>query len=443
VHNIMKNNPLFTAILRFISNNPLYKGVLVLGSGTVLAQIIGVLSMPIITRIYMPTDLGILAVYTSIISVVATAATFRYEVACTLPKQDDGAANLFALCLILLTATTIGFSLILLFGGDVLANIFNLNGLADYFFLLIVGFFGTGLYGILNYWAIRQREYRRITYTKINQGGCSAIVKILLGLLSFGTVGLIIGHIISQIAGIGTFSRAMWKKDRDNLKKISSSGIRDVAKEYWSFPAFNLPASIVTNLTVHLPPIMLLAIYDGQIAGLYALANSLMVLPGSAISRSLEQAYLGEVSTMVREGSQDLLSFYFKTVKHLSLIAIPLIGTFALCAPFVVPVVFGEAWIDAGWYCLPLALHVIPNFIVHPTTKLEIYGCNHWKLIWDVTRLVGVLVGFYVGQRFGVSVFMMLTVYALIMFSMNIILMKLNVKAISNITKPSLNKRHC
>ncbi|WP_301664839.1 oligosaccharide flippase family protein [Methanoculleus frigidifontis] len=434
VYDIIESNQLSTKIIRFISNNPLYKSVFVLGSGTILAQLIGILSMPIITRIYTPEDLGLLAAYTSILSIVAVTATFRYEFAYALPKRDDGAANLFALCLILLIATTAGFSLILLFGGDILVNILNLDPLADYVLLLILGFFGIGLYTTLNYWAIRQRDYKRITYTKINQSACSAVFKILLGFLSFGPIGLIIGHVVSEIAGIGTYSRAMWIKERDGLRRISFSGIKTVAKEYWSFPVLNLPASIVNNFTIYLPAIMLLAIYDGQTAGFYALANSMMVIPGSAISRSLAQAYLGEASKMVREESQDLRSLYVKTIRHLSFIAIPLIGTFALCAPFVVPVIFGEAWIEAGWYCLPLALHVIPNFIVYPTTKLEIYGFNHWKLIWDITRLVAVFVGFYIGQLYGVPVLIMLTIYALIMLSMNIILIKLNLKAISNIT---------
>ena len=243
-------------------------------------------------------------------AIVGIGATLRYELAYSLPKKDEDAANLFGLCLILLSITTTVFALILLFGGELLIKYFDLGVIEKYFWFLLVGFFGMGLYTILNYWAIRQRDYERITYTKINQGAGGSVCKILLGILSFGPMGLIIGHIVSQIAGIGTLARAMWKKERENLKTISLSEMKSVAKRYKSFPIFNFPASVVNTISTQLPPLMLLALYDSQTVGFYALAQMLIVLPGSVISGSMGQAYLGEASKMVREGSQQLRSLY-------------------------------------------------------------------------------------------------------------------------------------
>jgi len=432
---ITTNNPFFVAIKHFLLNNPIYKGVLVLGSGTVLAQLIGIVTMPIVTRLYTPSDFGIVTTYASVLAIVTAVTTFRYASAYPLPKLNETAANLFALCMIILVATTTGFSLILLIWGDILIDTFKLAPLDQYFPLLIVGFVGTGLYSTLNFWAIRQRDYKSITYTKINQSASGAVSKIFLGVLSYGPIGLIVGQILSQAAGIGTFSRDMWAKERDNLKKISFSGIVSVAKEYRSFPTFNLPATIVNTLSFHLPALLILGIYDSQVLGLYALAHGLVVLPGSAISSSLTQAYLGEVSKMARDGAVELRSFYIKTLRHLSLIAIPLIGIPALCAPFVVSIVFGEAWVDAGWFCLPLALMTIPQFIASPTSKLPVYGYNHWMFIWEVTRVIGVISGFYISKLFEWTIIMTLTVYALVMLIMYIVNIGLNLKAISNCAK--------
>jgi hypothetical protein len=49
---IVKKNQYTAKALSFILNNPLYKGVLILGSGTAVAQMIGIITMPIITRLY-------------------------------------------------------------------------------------------------------------------------------------------------------------------------------------------------------------------------------------------------------------------------------------------------------------------------------------------------------------------------------------------------------
>jgi len=428
---VVKRNPYASRAIGFILDNPLYKGVLILGSGTAVAQLIGIVTMPIITRLYTPADLGVLAVYSSVLAIFGVGTTLRYEFAYALPKENDDAINLFGLSLILLCLTTAGFALILLFGRDLLVNTFDLGAIEQYIWFLLIGFFGMGLYTTLNYWAVRQRDYKRITYTKINQGAGGSVCKILLGILAFGPVGLIIGHIVSQIAGISTLARAMWKKERENLKAISWSRMKSVARTYRSFPVFNFPASIVNTMSLELPSLMLLALYDPAVVGFYALANMLVVLPGRFVSGSMGQAYLGEASKMVRERSQELRSLYVRTLKHLSVIAIPLIGIPALCAPFIVPFIFGGSWVEAGWYCWPLALAAIMGFVVSPTSFLGLYGYNRWQLIWDINRTIWMVIGFYICYILGLSALIALLIYSSIRASMNVILVILNIKAIS------------
>lgn len=432
---VVKRNPYASRAIEFILNNPLYKGVLILGSGTAVAQLIGIVTMPIITRLYTPADLGVLAVYSSVLAIFGVGAILRYELAYGLPKENDDAINLFGLSLILLCLTTIGFALILLFGRDLLINTFDLGAIEQYIWFLLIGFFGMGLYTTLNYWAVRQRDYKRITYTKINQGAGGSVCKILLGILSFGPVGLIIGHIVSQIAGITTLARAMWKKERNNLKAISWSRMKSVAREYRSFPVFNFPASIVNTMALQLPPLMLLALYDPAVVGFYALAHTLVVLPGSLISGSMGQAYLGEASKMVRERSQGLRSLYMRTLKHLFAIGVPLIGIPALCAPFVTPFIFGGAWTEAGWYCWPLGMTAIVGFACSPTSFLHLYGYNSWKFIFDVTRTLGIIAGFYLCKLFAADALTTLFMYSIIIVTMYFIMIRLNLKAINNFTR--------
>jgi len=432
---ILKKNPFTARVIEAIWNNSLYKSVLILGSGTIIAQLVGLASMPIITRIYIPSDMGILAVYSSILAIVGIVSTFSYQFAFPLPKKDEDAINLFGLCMMLLFTTTMCFALILFFGSKLMIHTFNLGIIEQFNWLLLLGFFGMGLYTILNYWAIRQRDYERITYTKINQGAGGSICKIVLGILSFGPMGLIMGHLVSQIAGIGTLSRAMWKKDRENFKSLSLNRMKRIAQKYKSFPEFNFPASIVNTISLQIPPLMMLALFNSEIVGFYALASSIMVLPGSVISGSMGLAYFGEASKMVRDGSKELRSLYIRTLRHLTLIAIPLFCTVAFCAPYFIPIIFGEAWMEAGVFCLPMLFWIISAFVVSPTSWLEIYDCNHWVLIWDIARVAGVLFGFYVSQLFRLSPLMVIWIYSLIMTTMYLVYILMNLKAIDNLNR--------
>ena len=57
------------------------RSVVTLASGTAMAQLLLALAMPVLTRLYTPTDYGSLAVYASTLTVLLVLASLRYEVA--------------------------------------------------------------------------------------------------------------------------------------------------------------------------------------------------------------------------------------------------------------------------------------------------------------------------------------------------------------------------
>ena len=74
------------------------RDVLTIFTGATIAQIIPVLVSPVITRLYGPADFGLLAVFTSITSIIAVIVCLRYESAIVLASSDEEAANVFGLC---------------------------------------------------------------------------------------------------------------------------------------------------------------------------------------------------------------------------------------------------------------------------------------------------------------------------------------------------------
>ena len=83
------------------------RSVGVLAGGTAVAQGIGVLALPLITRLYTPEDFSVLAVFSSIVAIVSVAACLRLEIAIPLPETDEDAANLLALALIFCTVASL------------------------------------------------------------------------------------------------------------------------------------------------------------------------------------------------------------------------------------------------------------------------------------------------------------------------------------------------
>jgi O-antigen/teichoic acid export membrane protein len=414
-----------------ISGDPLARGIVIIASGSVVAQVIGIITMPLITRLYTPSDFGILGIFTATLALLAFAGGFRYDLALPLPGDDRDAANLFIFFLMLLSTTTIGFLIVIFLFGDTILSLFQLAPLKPYLLLLAFGFFSISLYGALTSWVTRNREYTRITYTKISQSVGGAAGKIALGFLSAGPIGLLVGYILSQVLGIGTLLRYMWGNDRQMFAGISWDRMTDNAKRYIRFPLFSFPSGIINTLALQLPVFMLSSIYGLSVVGMYSLASSLLVVSSSLISASMGQVYFAEVASMMRENSREMKNLYISTTKKLFIIGIPLIMIPCLLAPVLFPLIFGEVWKDAGLYCLPLSIMALSGFAISPTSMLSGYGFNHWQLSWDIARTSLIFLGFIAVQIFSLPVLSALLVYSSLMAIMYGISYAMNIHALN------------
>ena len=62
-----------------VMSSSLWKGVFVIGGGTALAQGIGIISTPVITRLYNPSDFGLLGVYSSVLTILLMYCGHRFN----------------------------------------------------------------------------------------------------------------------------------------------------------------------------------------------------------------------------------------------------------------------------------------------------------------------------------------------------------------------------
>ena len=66
----------------------LVRNILILMTGSTIAQAIPIAISPLLTRLYTPEDFGILALYISIASILAVIISMRYEIAIVQPVKD-------------------------------------------------------------------------------------------------------------------------------------------------------------------------------------------------------------------------------------------------------------------------------------------------------------------------------------------------------------------
>jgi O-antigen/teichoic acid export membrane protein len=422
-----------TKITSRIPPDPLLKGIVILGSGTVISQVLGIIFVPIITRIYPPAIYGTLAVFSSLLSILIVGSSLRYELTIPIAEKDDDAEYLLILSFSIVCVLTIVLFVLMTFFGDVLAGTFHFEFISPYYWLFCIGFLGISVYQILTYWTLRSKDYILITRTRIAQSISGSVSKIILGVLSFGSFGLIGGEIIGRMVGIGTLGRTIIPRLWRVIRNFDMQRMRSLALRFKKFPTFSLPSSFINEISLQVPTLFISGIFGFQMVGLYSMCYSMLVLPVSFVSGSIAQVFFSESSELFRQKSDKMLVLYLQTTKKLFLFGAPLILGGAVVFPYLFPIVFGSAWQDAGMFSLPLSMMVIAQFVVSSTDRLELYGYNHWELAWNISRTCLVLSGFYLAYVFTLSPVTTVLVFSFIMTVMYVVNYILNIEAMKRV----------
>lgn len=370
-------------VLRTLQRLTMTKGrlrtnILLLSSGTALAQLIPILISPILARLYTPADFGYLALYGSVVALLAVVASGRYELAVILPESDrDGNA------LVLLSALlALGFSsacLIFAVGfADTIARLMGLVGWHGWLFAAPAGIFLSASYYALTYWLNRHQKYGIMSRNRVSQAALGGILSITFGLLGLSPLGLILGPLVAMLVTTATIAY-LYIKDAANQGGWSKIAARvpTAARRYILHPFHLLPSHWMVALALQLPILTMSMTYGVTIAGLYLLANRTIILPTQVVANAIGDIYRREISVRYRTHGE-FRSIFVKMISVTAAIAALPILLLVLVAPDLFSLVFGEAWRPSGDFLRILAVSAFFQFVVSPVDKgALVVGATH------------------------------------------------------------------
>jgi len=374
----------------------------VLTSGTAAAQAIIVLASPILTRLYSPEEFGVLAVFAAMLGIVTVVSGLRYETVIPLPRTDGSAANVLVLSLICVSAITTLLTLIVaLFGQKIVATT-QTPSLLSYLWLLPVGVALGGAYQSFNLWAIRKKAFSRIARTKFQQSIGMVATQIGMGLAQLGSVGLIIGHVVGQAAGLTVLIRKSLQESPLLLKQIRASRFHKLGLRYYKFPVYDTWAGLGNTASIQIPQLLFAALFNPAVSGIYLLANRVMNLPMNLIAQSVGQVFFSRASQAYRLGN--LSSLVDEIFSILTRIIVAPFILFIFVAPSAFAVVFGEHWRVAGVYAGWISIWIIMQFIYAPLSFLFIVTEHpqenlYMQFILFTIRIVAVLTAYRFGNE--------------------------------------------
>lgn len=388
-----------TLINKFLPENSAVRSVSVLVSGTAIAQLLNIITMPFISRLYTPSDFGVFALFASILSILVEVSGLRYHFAIPLSRENRIAKSLvllsFSLQLLFCSLLFLLFS----FYRQTIFPFFSLQMLLPYWYLVPIGVLGIGSYLILTQWAVRSQEFPLLARTRLTQSIWGIVTKIVLGVAGVKPLGLLLGNIASQAGGITSLSTKLLKKE--GFPNFRVRDIKYVAIKYKKFPLFNTWSGLLNTIGRQITPILLTSFFSTEIAGWFAMGSQLLQLPAAFIGQAVAQVFYRRASiAFYEERLAQVTMVTFKLLFILGCFPILLICTLA---PEIFRVVLGEQWITAGIFSRYLGPWIVVVFAYSPISGLfSILNLQDrallYEILFTICRISALYIGFISGN---------------------------------------------
>jgi len=399
-----------------IKTNTLFKNILWVAGGTVAAQAIGILTTPIVTRLYSPADFGIFTIFAAFIGIAGQISTMRYSVTIPLAETEDIADNVIKLCLLITFSLSLLLYLAFLLFGDLFVARYAVPQAAKYLWLLPLCFLSAGLYETFSTWAQRKKYFQIIARTSLSQGISSAAIKIGLGWFGIKPLGLLFGLLVSQLAGTGSLFLKYIKEKPNFFRNLSWRSISHVAKRFHRFPLYQTWSRLLLALGAQLPAILMASFFGIKAAGLFGLAHSMISMPMNLVGQSVAKVYYAEIAQYGKARPDKILQLSKTIIKRMFFVGIIPMVVIMIASPWIFSLVFGKEWGDSGIYARLLAIIILTRFIASPVAHcFDVMEMQGTQLFLNVVRVIMILIIFWVCSYFGFSSFTTINIYSISM----------------------------
>jgi lipopolysaccharide exporter len=378
--------------------------VLKLMSGSVTAQILGILLVPLITRIYSPDDLGIFQIFVSISGILVIFSTFSYQFAIMLPKTEEDSANISFLCAILVTLVSLLAALLVLFLPKDVEYVLNAPGISEYLIYIPAITFVNGIFFVQNYWLSRKIRFGVIAGSRIINTISTKAFQLAIPIWNVSPLGLIAGY----VAGYGCADIFMLKGVKNDLtvfRKVTLKRMKEMAIEYKNFPLFSSWSTLANTISPQVPTFVLAYYYGTSVVGYFSLANQVVNMPMALLGTAIQQVFFQKISE-VKNGNEsgDMKIIVGEVYKKLILIGVFPMILLLILGEDIFTFAFGKSWSISGTYIKILVPWIFLVFLSSPISTLySVFDKQRVWLVFSIILLISRVGALVIGGTYGRS----------------------------------------
>lgn len=387
--------------------------------GNMAAQIIGVVSIPVITRLYGAEAFGMFAIVLSLATIFSPVFTLSLHMSILVAKTDEESSESAFYALVISSMFfAVSFGFIYFYKSDVV-TLLGLGEAPNIVFFIPLLALCQALYLVASYVSLRDKKYSAVAVGKVidsvvDRGGAVS-AGVYIG-------GEAIWLLLTKLLGLLTSLLLLLKY----CSGVSVRGIRGLGNEkYRGYIVYNTPSMLIISGMLQLPVIILGALYSPAIAGVFAIANRIVGIPvqvlGNALSKTVTQHISEKWNKGDLEGVKRDASALYEAI--LMLLVVPF-GVMALLGAIIIPLLLGDGWSDAGKVVQWLSVLSLTSLMAQAFGGIfDITGSQNMRLYYQSCNFIVRMGAILAGAMAGIGFINVIAIYAMVSTLMNVVAM--------------------
>lgn len=377
------------------------KNVFTLFTGQIIVQAISFGVGFIITRLYLPEQIGVYSLFVAIVTILTMISTGRYDAAIVVEEEDDKVKSLWLLSLIISLFFNLFLIVFLYFFSEQLMSYLNVNGLGKWLLLIPFTVFIGSIIKATQFYFNKYADYKEMKNSDIIKSSSNSVFSVGLGALNFLSSGLIIANIIGNVFSAGfLLSKLPLKFWKDLSESFSRSALKSVAIKYKNYLTSYSLSGLLNALVSNGTPLFIIYFFSEKIAGYYFMAEKIISIPLGLVVASISKVFYQKASELYREDKVQFLSLINSIQKKMVLFLLPFLILLAIIAPYFFKL-FGDGWDYAGEMVKYFAILMFFNNIVSPVGSISnILNRLDILLYFNISIAFFRVVTFYIGSLY-------------------------------------------
>ena len=370
---------------------------LIVGRGLSIG--LGIVSAPILARLYLPEHFGVYGVLSATANWLAPFGCLGYYQAIPLADNRSEIRTLVAWCILSLLALTLLAWGGLFLAGDLLVNWLDKPAIRSWLWAVPLLFLLLTLTNINQNLLSRQDRFGSLAIADALNQNSSRLFTMLWGwLIGAGAMGLLVGNMTGACLGLalGLTLGIKTLLPQAGEARPRFTPWRETLVKHRQFPRMQMWNYLLQASSRSLPIIVITFFFGAEVVGFFHFARNIAGLPLQLLGTSLGQAFYPQAAAEYRE--RGVMSESIRqALKILAVTSVFPVLVLALLAPMLFDLVFGVRWHEAGVYAQILSPLILVSLNAALVATFLILGRADLSLKYTVldmvVRLVAVMVG--------------------------------------------------